>query len=64
MHTPLAKKTVSIAQAAEASSLSKSTIRNLIKDGTLRAGHIRRRVIIQADSLDEMLENAARARVA
>ena len=62
MHTPIGQKTVSIAQAAEASSLS--TIRNLIRDGKLRAGRVRTRVVIQADSLDELLDNAVGARIA
>lgn len=64
MHIPLHRKTVSIKQAAEASSLSKSTIRNLIRDGKLRAGRVRTRVVIQADSLDELLDNATDAQVA
>ena len=64
MENIIAQKALSIRQAAEVSSLSKSSIRNLINDGTLRAGRIGRRVIIRAEALDELLDNATDARVA
>ncbi|MBW8294745.1 helix-turn-helix domain-containing protein [Sphingopyxis sp.] len=64
MHTAIAKKAFSIKEASQASTLSPSTIRNRIADGSLRAGRIGRRVIIRAEALDEFITNAADARVA
>lgn len=64
MHTPIAKRALSVREAAEASSLSKSQIHNLIRDGRLRAGRIGKRVIISSQALDDLLDNAINARVA
>ena len=64
MNSAIAKKAFSIKEAAQASALSPSTIRNRIADGSLRAGRIGRRVIIRAEALDQLLDNAADARVA
>lgn len=64
MHNPIARKAFSVREVAEASSLSRSQVRNLISDGTLRAGRIGRRVIIKAEALDELLDSAPDARAA
>ncbi len=64
MHKPIEKRALSVREAAEASSLSKSQIHNLIRDGRLRAGRIGKRVIIPSQALDDLLENAASAKIA
>lgn len=64
MRTPIAKRALSVKEAAEASSLSKSQIHNLIRDGRLRAGRIGKRVIIPSAALDDLLDRALDARVA
>ena len=64
MHSAIAKKAFSIKEASQASTLSPSTIRNRIADGSLRAGRIGRRVIIRAEALDEFITSAADARSA
>ncbi|MBN8844314.1 MAG: helix-turn-helix domain-containing protein [Sphingomonadales bacterium] len=63
MHMPIAKRALSVREAAEASSLSKSQIHNLIRDGRLRAGRIGKRVIIPSQALDDLLESAAGMKV-
>lgn len=64
MNSAITKRAFSIKEAAQASSLSPSTVRNRIADGTLRAGRIGNRVVITVAALDEMLENAASAKIA
>lgn len=49
------KMALSIEQAAEATSLSKSYLRNEIRNGNLKAQRIGRRVLIMTDSLYEYL---------
>jgi excisionase family DNA binding protein len=64
MHNPIAKRAFSVREAAEASSLSKSQIHNLVRDGRLSARRIGRRVLIPAQALDDLLDNAIDARIA
>ena len=64
MQRPIEKRMLSVREAAGISSLSKSHIHNLIRDGRLRASRIDRRVLIPSQALDDLLDNAADARVA
>lgn len=64
MHNPIERKAISVREAAESLSISKSQVHNLIRDGRLRAGRIGRRVIIKAEALDELLDSATDARAA
>lgn len=64
MHNAIAKKVFTIREASQASTLSPSTIRNRIADGTLKAGRIGRRVVIPVQALDDLLENATIGKIA
>jgi excisionase family DNA binding protein len=64
MHTNIAKKAFSVKEAALASTLSPSTIRNRIADGSLRAGRSGRRVVISSAALDDFIETATGGKVA
>lgn len=51
----------SIGEAAEATGLGRSTIKDLIRTGELRSVKIRDRRLIPADALDELVANGTTA---
>lgn len=55
---PLPPKALSIAAAAEAISVSPTTIRRLIRSGELRSIRLGDRVLIRPDALDALLDAA------
>lgn len=62
MHTPIARRAISVREAAESLSISKSQVHNLIRDGRLRASRLGRRVLVSPAAVDELLDNATDAR--
>lgn len=64
MHNPIERKAISVREAAESLSISKSQVHNLIRDGRLRASRLGRRVLVSPTAVDELLDNATDARVA
>lgn len=52
------RKYVSYKDAARYSGLSASTLRKLVKDGSLPMYRVRRRALLSLDALREMIESA------
>lgn len=52
------RRCYTVAEVSEQTTLSKATVRNMIKDGRLRVKRLGRRVVILAEELDQLLANS------